>query len=548
MDKLKLGLLIDNIYQPSWVYNIIERINGGSYANIVLVIYSESEASQKSWIQKLRDRFNLYDFYRKVEERNLKSTSKIFLLKDISPLLISAEQIRIKNSDTAAGSINTSAIAEQKIDVVLKFGNSTIQEEVVKIARLGIWSYSHHDKNEFSGEPVGFWEFYHQKKVIGSSLQMQGAKGKEEKILFRSWSAISRIHRKNLEGFYLKTSLFIERKLKELYELGEEDFLKRIEADNEQLNADTRKVYKSPRNDQFLKVILRNIISSIKYRIRTRFYFDQWILLYSFDDTVNFSMEINKYHRLIPPADRFWADPFVVYKDEKYFVFFEELFYKNEGEKGHLSVMEITRNGVITAPQIILEKPYHLSYPFIFEYKNTFYMIPESSADSTIQLYECKEFPYKWEFKMNLMENIKAVDTTIHFTNNKWWLFANVSELPGVSNSEELFLFSADDLFSTNWKSHPGNPIVSDIRSSRPAGRIFTYKEKLYRPSQDCSVAYGYSILLNEITALTDEKYEEIIIAGILPDWAEDVKATHTLSFDHGLTVIDAQIRRKKLV
>ncbi len=173
-------------------------------------------------------------------------------------------------------------------------------------------------------------------------------------------------------------------------------------------------------------------------------------------------------------------------------------------------------------------------------------MIPESSGDSTIQLYECTNFPYEWEFKMNLMENITAVDTTLFFKDNKFWLFANVSEIPGVSKSEELFLFSSDRLFSKDWKSHPANPIISDIRSARPAGRIFYHNGRLYRPSQDCSVAYGYSILLNEITELTDEKYKEIKISGITPDWDNDVIATHTLSLDHDLTVIDAQIRRRK--
>ncbi len=44
---------------------------------------------------------------------------------------------------------------------------------------------------------------------------------------------LSRIHKKSLRGFYLKTSLFIQRKLKELYELGEENFLRKLKLENE---------------------------------------------------------------------------------------------------------------------------------------------------------------------------------------------------------------------------------------------------------------------------------------------------------------------------
>ncbi len=43
---------------------------------------------------------------------------------------------------------------------------------ILKTAKLGVWSYCHNDKYAFRGGPVGFWEFYQQKKEIGSSLEM----------------------------------------------------------------------------------------------------------------------------------------------------------------------------------------------------------------------------------------------------------------------------------------------------------------------------------------------------------------------------------------
>lgn len=551
MGKIRIGLLIGNFHQPSWVYDIIENINAGAYGEIVLVVKNETISPDVSGIQRFRYNFNLYSLYRRVEEKISKSNSDVFLQKDISPLVKPAGHLTIngnenKNPEYASGD-DATKILEYKIDVFLKFGTEFSFGHLLKTAKLGVWSYHHNDKYAFRGEPVGFWEFYYQKKEIGSYLEIVNDDEDDDSgILYRSWSGISRIHKKSLDGFYLKTSLFIRRKLKELYEMGGELFLKKLKFENEPLQFYSNKLFRQPGNIQFLKVIFRNIISSIKYRIRMKFYFDQWILLFSFGKPGDISRSIYKYKRVIPPSDRFWADPFVIFKNEKYFVFFEELIYKKKGEMGHLSVMEITRDGTVSEPKIILKKPYHLSYPFIFEYSNRYYMIPESSGDATIQLYECTGFPYEWEFKMNLMENICAVDTTMFFKDNKFWLFANVSEIPGVSKSEELFLFSSDSLFSNNWKSHPANPIISDIRSARPAGRIFYHNGRLYRPSQDCSVAYGYRILLNEVIELTEEKYKEIIISDITPDWDKDVIATHTLSFDHDLTLIDAQIRKRK--
>jgi hypothetical protein len=144
------------------------------------------------------------------------------------------------------------------------------------------------------------------------------------------------------------------------------------------------------------------------------------------------------------------------------------------------------------------------------------------------------------------MENVKAVDTTVFYKDNKFWLFTNIREIEGASTCEELFLFSSDVLFTNNWESHPCNPIISDVKSSRPAGRIFYSNGKLFRPSQDCSVRYGYATIINEIIELSETKYKEIKVSGITPDWDDDVVATHTLSYDQGLTLIDATIKMKK--
>ena len=54
--------------------------------------------------------------------------------------------------------------------------------------------------------------------------------------------------------------------------------------------------------------------------------------------------------------------------------------------------------------------------------------------------------------------------------------------------------------FLTNkWTPHPENPIVTDIRTARPGGKIFIQDGKIYRPSQDCSIRYGRALNMNQI-------------------------------------------------
>ena len=40
-------------------------------------------------------------------------------------------------------------------------------------------------------------------------------------------------------------------------------------------------------------------------------------------------------------------------------------------------------------------------------------MVPESSENRSVDLYECVKFPNKWVKKCTILENIQAVDSTI---------------------------------------------------------------------------------------------------------------------------------------
>jgi hypothetical protein len=239
----------------------------------------------------------------------------------------------------------------------------------------------------------------------------------------------------------------------------------------------------------------------------------------------------------MPSKEKFWADPHIIQVNEKYYIFIEE--FLNSKNKGHISVMELDELGNWKAPVKVLEKDYHLSYPFVFKWNDRFYMVPESLGNKSIDLYECIEFPYKWNFKQHLMNNVSAVDTTLIHYCGKWWLFTAMAENEAAAPYVELFLFYTDDLFSGEWKAHLQNPIISDVKSARPAGSLFLKDGRLFRPSQDCSKAYGYGFDLNEIMILTETEYREKKISSTRPNWDKSILATHTFANCGNLTVID---------
>ena len=194
-------------------------------------------------------------------------------------------------------------------------------------------------------------------------------------------------------------------------------------------------------------------------------------------------------------------------------------------------------------PRVALERPYHLSYPFVFEWEGMLYMMPETAANETVEVYRCDEFPLRWSLHRIFLDKISAYDATLWQSEGRWWMFVNVAE-PGADSSDELHIYwSATPLGP--WTAHRANPVLSDVRRARPAGPIFSRDGVLYRPSQDCSLAYGHSILINRVDVLSDGEYRETTVQRISPGWRKDILHVHTLGGSQGLRVIDYLVSRK---
>jgi hypothetical protein len=276
--------------------------------------------------------------------------------------------------------------------------------------------------------------------------------------------------------------------------------------------------------------------------VNSFFFLDQWVILTG--RNVDFqSASWEDFHPLIPSPDRYWADPFIVARDEKYYVFIEEKIYQTG--LGKIACLTLDQQGNLISNQSVLERPYHLSYPFIFEYNNELYMLPETAQNRTLELYRCAHFPDRWEFVKNLMTDMYVVDASLLEHGGKWWLFANM-KTKGGSSLDKLYLFSAIHPLAEVWDPHPRNPIIADIHSARPAGRIFERDGELIRPSQDSSRRYGYALNFNRITMLDQMNYEETRLHTFQPPRQKGVLAIHTWNTDREMTVSDAVVRRRK--
>ena len=113
----------------------------------------------------------------------------------------------------------------------------------------------------------------------------------------------------------------------------------------------------------------------------------------------------------------------------------------------------------------------------------------------------------------------------------------------GAELHDELHIYTADSLLG-EWQPHAANPVKSDVRSARPAGRLYESGGALYRPAQICAPLYGTGISINRVLRLSQEEYVEREEQRILPMHPAGLLGLHTVNRAGELSVVDAFARR----
>jgi len=162
----------------------------------------------------------------------------------------------------------------------------------------------------------------------------------------------------------------------------------------------------------------------------------------------------------------FVADPFLFYDQNRWYLFFE--VYDNDTLQGDIGLAGSTDGLHWEYDRIILDEDFHLSYPDVFEYKGTYYMLPETHQLNEVRLYRAIDFPHQWEYLSTPISGKGFVDPSIFYYNGRWWLFV------GDKDNTTLYLYSSTSL-SRGWVEHPQSPIVTGDENARPGGRSFVY-------------------------------------------------------------------------
>lgn len=240
---------------------------------------------------------------------------------------------------------------------------------------------------------------------------------------------------------------------------------------------------------------------------------------------------------------RYLADPFGLQRGDALHVFVEAFDYHTKRahiERHELALADMGWRG----SRRVLERPFHLSFPQVFEHEGETWMVPESYQAREIALYRAVDDTLDhWERECALLPGLPGADAALIEHEGRWWMFYTLVGA-GARDQRELHVAHAPQLAGP-WSPLDFNPVRVDRQGARPAGRPFVGAGGVMTlPVQDSSGGYGSATRLLRFPVLTPQRVE--IEAGAERLTGDLVSASHTaglhtLSGCGGFTLIDVK-------
>ena len=542
--KLKIGLILENEYVNSHLKELIEWVSNQNEMEISHYLVADNVPNtQSSKIKKLFSlsfiKKYLNNYFKKLimryeEKRNLSNSrlhsniSKKFKITEfeINKFVYSA-QFSKNGISIALEEDSLNELKKLNLDVLLRFNKRILRGGILNLNKFGILSLHLGDDMKYRGGPSGFWEVYNKEPNSGFIIQQLTENLDNGNLIFRGQISTEKTWLLNRAELNLRSYFYLKQTLKKIATNQKlPNFIKNVPY--------TDRVYRNPTNYQLIKYILmriQNKLNDLNFNNKNNRY------QVGFQKNTWGNLEYRKSIFIENEEGTFNADPFVIEKDNKNFCFVECFNYSEK--KAKINVYELSEKGYVFLGTA-LEESFHLSFPYIFEFNNEIYMVPESSKNRDIRLYKCQNFPLDWRLQEVLIDNIDAADSMIFQKDNKWWLMTNEDPLRLNNHNYQMNLYYSENLLNGEWISHKNNPIIMDSNKARNAGLVFDGSD-LFRVSQAFGFykKYGENFSLNKIEMLDTNNYLETTFSVHRKFFDKHILGSHHLHSNNEFTVFD---------
>jgi hypothetical protein len=383
-------------------------------------------------------------------------------------------------------------IAEQRVDVVLRFGMTLLRDPDDVPATHGVLSFHHGDPSQYRGRPAGFYEVRDQADHLGIMVQRLSNRLDAGSVL--AYGAVKvqpHSYRRTLEHAFANSRYLLVKALQNL---------RRSQSDDRATDGPN---YRLPDNLAVLRfalALLGRKLQHLRYGLTTQ---KRWRLatvepvdLESLegDTTLHVTEDLP-----VPEGFSFLADPSVL--DD------ETLLCEGvDARTGRGCLLGVRGDAVWRIDTDVLGER-HLSYPHVVRDGPEPQVLPEMAQIGGQRIARLTGDHRRLVDARLLVgvEHLRLTDPTLLHHAGRWWLFAGH---PG-SAADLLFLWSAAELTGP-YVAHPDSPIVMDPACARMAGAVQDRGGRLFRLGQDNRRRYGDGIAVCEIVTLEPHRYREV--------------------------------------
>ncbi|MEZ4425566.1 MAG: hypothetical protein R3E98_19380 [Gemmatimonadota bacterium] len=548
---LRIGVMIDGSELIDPFAEVLRHIRDADFAELALVIRHVPHAvggdltgsRPVRWAKALADpkrrRQLLYSRYLQWDAARNPAAAATLDLVDCSDLFEGVPEVAV--TPLGKGFVHrfpADALAEirsRDLDVILRFGFNILKGEILDAARYGIWSYHHGDNDFYRGGPPMFWEVAEDAPLTGTILQVLNETLDAGLVLAKTLAPteLGMSRAANLPAAYRAAEPMVIEKLQRLHERGWQAV--QAEAVPAAPFQGRKKLYRTPDNREMVGFLGGKLGEAVRRRLARDPRLRHWqVALRPRAGHAPWEGTWRDFRWLRSPRGHYYADPFLFEHQGRAWLFVEDFPYADE--RGVIACAEIAADGRVGEFRTVLDRPYHLSFPFVFQQDGSIWMIPEALRSGRVELYRATSFPFRWELDHVLFER-PGLDTILHVgEDGRHYFFTSLRNRPGAH--AHLYLFTADDLHAP-WRLHPASPLSRDARYARNAGALFQQEGTWVRPSQDTTLWYGRQTHFHAIERLTATEYREHLVGTRGAEWGDSLVGTHTYSHSARWEVID---------
>ncbi len=425
-------------------------------------------------------------------------------------------------------------ISALQLDLLIDLEGMFLPDELLTATRLGVVTVANGDDRVKRGGPDGFWEVFEGWETTGFTIRHHTVATPGGSVMRRGLYPTRRVFALNQASIRAHSIHHLQSLIRDVVSRGSMP-----EASPDDSNPG--KICGWPTATQMLTYLgrlFRRFLPRAISKLRRRT--ARWGVAYV--PRPWREADMRRGTDIPNRPGHFLADPFVVDRGGDHFCFVEDYDYSRR--RAHIGVFGLNGDESIELGPAI-EEPFHLSFPYVFEFDGQLFMCPESAANQDVRIYRCVDFPLRWELAKVVWSDRKAWDTVIFPHQGSWWLLTALDPIGTGNYSSELYAFYADSPLADLWSPHECNPVVIDHTKARNGGLIID-RSGIFRVSQRHGFGtYGRSSAVHRIAELSPNVFREELVKTIEPDFRSDIEGTHHLHSDGTFTVFDF-VRRQR--